>query len=135
MQISILQDLAQKTKGNLTPDGRVTLGLAYDVLGYDPDEDKRILTMARELGITPITAHYVGGPQAQGYHFMARKWHEAGLLKGDVIFSHACGMLHADCDEREWEYMKAAGASIAATPVTSLPSAFRVPPANGVTNI
>lgn len=118
MQVSLLKELAQKDKGRLTPDGRVTLGLAYDVLGYNPDEDKRILALARELGITPITAHYPGGPQARAYHYTARKWHDAGLLRDDVVFSHANGLLHADRDEKEWEYLKASGASIAVTPVS-----------------
>ncbi|THH15968.1 hypothetical protein EW146_g4592 [Bondarzewia mesenterica] len=39
MQLTALETLAQKNNGRLTPDGRVMLGLAYDVLGRDPDED------------------------------------------------------------------------------------------------
>ncbi|THH15252.1 hypothetical protein EW146_g5197 [Bondarzewia mesenterica] len=110
----------EKTNGKLTPDGRVTLGLAYDVLGSNPDEDRRIVTLARSLGITPITAHYVGGPHGKGYSYRVRAWHEAGLLEGDLVFSHANGLTHVGCDEEEWTLLKESGASIAATPEDEL---------------
>ena len=120
MQVSMLESLAQIDAGKLTRDGRVTLGLAYDVLGLNPAEDKRIVTLARSLNITPITAHFVGGPQAPAYGNKAHVWNNAGLLEGDIIFSHANGFTHRGGDENEWALLKNSGASIASTPEDEL---------------
>ncbi|TFK33564.1 Metallo-dependent hydrolase [Crucibulum laeve] len=120
MQIQTLKTLAAKDNGRLTPDGRVTLGLAYDMQGLNPPEDKRIISLARELNITPITAHYVGGPHAKAYSKKAKMWKDAGLLAGDVIFSHGSDLGRKGCDEVEWELLRESGASIAATPEDEL---------------
>ncbi|TFK33565.1 Metallo-dependent hydrolase [Crucibulum laeve] len=120
MQLEMLQSLASKDHGRLTPDGRVTLGLAYDVQGLDPQEDKRVLSLARELNITPITAHYVGGPHGRAYSKKIKAWNDAGLLKGDVIFSHGNDLRHKGNDPSEWDMLKQTGASIAATPEDEL---------------
>ncbi|KDQ51838.1 hypothetical protein JAAARDRAFT_62207 [Jaapia argillacea MUCL 33604] len=120
MQLDIIQSLAQEDQGRLTPDGRVTLGLAYDVQGYDPQEDQRILTLVRDLNVKPITLHYVGGPHGRAFSKKIRLWAEAGLLKEDVIFSHANDLLHEGCDPGEWDLLKASGASTASTPEDEL---------------
>ncbi|EPQ52874.1 Metallo-dependent hydrolase [Gloeophyllum trabeum ATCC 11539] len=120
MQLEILRTLAEKDNGRLCPDGRVTLGLAYDGQGRDPDEDKRILSLARNLGVKPITMHYVGGPHGAATAYKVRKWAEAGLLQGDCVFSHGNGLVHPKPDLGEWELLKESGASIASTPVNEL---------------
>ncbi|TFK35342.1 Metallo-dependent hydrolase [Crucibulum laeve] len=120
IQIETLKTLAAKDKGRLTPDGRVTLGLAYDMQGLNPTEDERIISLARELNITPITAHSVGGPHLKAYSKKARLWNEAGLLADDVIFSHCTDLGHKGCDESEWELLRKSGAGIAATPEDEL---------------
>lgn len=120
MQLEILRTLAEKDNGRLCSDGRVTLGLAYDGQGRDPDEDKRILSLARNLGVKPITMHYVGGPHGAATAYKVRKWAEAGLLQGDCVFSHGNGLVHPNPDLGEWELLKESGASIASTPEDEL---------------
>ncbi|TFK45877.1 Metallo-dependent hydrolase [Heliocybe sulcata] len=120
MQLEMLRSLAEKDHGRLCPDGRVTLGLGYDFQGHNPGEDKRVLSMARELGITPITMHYVGGPHGMSTDHKIRKWSEAGLLQGDCIFSHCNGLVHQNPDPKEWELLKETGASVAVTPEDEL---------------
>ncbi|KDQ57003.1 hypothetical protein JAAARDRAFT_178495 [Jaapia argillacea MUCL 33604] len=120
MQMDIFRKLASKDHGRLTEDGRVTLGLAYDVQGYDPEEDRRVLSFARELNIKPITLHYVGGFHGRGTGKKARSWWEAGLLKDDCILAHGNDLVHNDCDPMEWEILRKTGASIASTPENEL---------------
>jgi cytosine/adenosine deaminase-related metal-dependent hydrolase len=115
-QLDLLRTLAEKDEGRLTPDGRVTLGLAYDPTGISLDTDKRVVEFARKLNISPITAHHVGIPHAPGYGHRIAYWYKNGLLKGDVIFSHCSDLRQPDCDENEWNYLKETGASISATP-------------------
>ncbi|KZT25547.1 Metallo-dependent hydrolase [Neolentinus lepideus HHB14362 ss-1] len=120
MQVDTIRRLATEDKGRLTADGRVTLGMAYDVQGYDPAEDSRILSTVRALGVKPITLHYVGGPHARSYSKKVRAWADAGLLKNDVIFSHGNDLMHKGCDPGEWTLLKQVGASIASTPEDEL---------------
>ncbi|TFK47410.1 Metallo-dependent hydrolase [Heliocybe sulcata] len=120
MQMDTIVRLSSRDKGRLTADGRVTLGMAYDVQGINSAEDTRIVSLVRSLGVRPITAHYVGGPQAPAYSKKVRAWSEAGLLKDDVIFSHGSGLMHKRCDPDEWKLLKDAGASIASTPEDEL---------------
>ena len=65
MQMKFIENLARETKGKLSKNGRVTLGLAYDGVGLNPEEDIRIIKLVRELGISPITLHYVGYPHGR----------------------------------------------------------------------
>ncbi|KAF9003079.1 Metallo-dependent hydrolase [Cyathus striatus] len=122
MQEARLQSLASANSGKLTPDGRVTLGLAYDALGINPSKDKRIIGLARSLNIKPITFHDVGGPQTAGPMFKNKitQWKEVGLLGGDIVVSHANSLLHPERNEKEWDWMREVGAGIASTPEDEL---------------
>jgi hypothetical protein len=114
---SLVKSLKEEHKGPLPR--TVTLGLSYDSFGHDKEADAHVLRTARELGLSPITAHYVGGPQAQIHTHLARRWADAGLLGPDVLFSHANGLAHVGADEREWSLLKESGASIGSTPVST----------------
>ncbi|KAH9948782.1 Metallo-dependent hydrolase [Amylocystis lapponica] len=104
-QMEKLKEWATRDNGKLSPDGRVTLGLAVD---------QEVFKYARELGVAMITAHVVKGPRI----LIMR---DAGLLGPDVIFSH-CNELHArsDPDDEMWTAMKDYDVAIASTPVDEL---------------
>ncbi|KZS87886.1 Metallo-dependent hydrolase [Sistotremastrum niveocremeum HHB9708] len=119
-QMKQIEELAQKDHGRLSD--RVELGLAYDSYapGHGPLQPHReVLSLARKYGLSPITTHYVGGPQ-QSFRHSIKDWDEAGLLAGDVLFSHANGLTHPRADPEEWELLKKYGASIGATPEDEL---------------
>ncbi|KZT22042.1 Metallo-dependent hydrolase [Neolentinus lepideus HHB14362 ss-1] len=87
MQMEMLRVLAAKYNGRLCPDGRVTLGFAYDLQGYyGKDEDDEIFSEVRKLGITPITAHYGGGPQGLGPTYKAT---ELSMARGNPVVYEA----------------------------------------------
>lgn len=99
--------------GKLRPDGRVTLGLAYDAIGYgggDISVHQEFIAYARQHNVRTITAHIVKGNGIL-------TWRDAGLLGPDVLFSH-CNVL-ADrpaVDDEMWKALKESGAAIGATP-------------------
>ncbi|KAL1939984.1 hypothetical protein VTO73DRAFT_9319 [Trametes versicolor] len=110
-----LKELGAPNGGKLRPDGRVTLGLAYDTLWQGPIEShQEFLTFARSLPVAVITAHVVQGPGIL-------TWRDAGLLGPDVVFSH-CNILadHPAPDDEMWAALKTSGAAIAATPEDEL---------------
>ncbi|KAI0776153.1 Metallo-dependent hydrolase [Trametes elegans] len=110
-----LQELGALDGGKLRPDGRVTLGLAYDALWQGPLEmHQEYLAFARALPVAVITAHVVQNTQIL-------QWRDGGLLGSDVVFSH-CNIL-ADrpaLDDEMWAALKDSGAAIGATPVDEL---------------
>lgn len=97
--------------GKLRPDGRVTLGLAYDTYyGGETTSHKEFLDFARAIPVSIITAHIVKGSGILG-------WRDGGMLGPDVVFSH-CNVL-ADrpaVDDEMWKALKDSGAAIASTP-------------------
>ncbi|TBU33034.1 Metallo-dependent hydrolase [Dichomitus squalens] len=102
--------------GKLRPDGRVTLGLAYDIWNWENamSQHQEFLAYARANNVKTITAHVVKGPQIL-------RWRDAGLLGPDVVFSH-CNAL-ADCtalDDEQWKALKDSGAAIGSTPEDEL---------------
>jgi hypothetical protein len=129
----MIEKLADKDNGKLTPDGRVTLGLAYDVQGYNPDEDSRIFAMARAKNVTPITAHYPGGPHAPRHDKVIKRWSDAGLLGSDIVMSHCTGIkhLHESDAELEWTLLKQNDVGVSATPVRHV--SISIPFAGGLT--
>ncbi|KAL4247038.1 5-Methylthioadenosine/S-adenosylhomocysteine deaminase [Abortiporus biennis] len=115
-QMAKMKEWATKDGCKLSPDGRVTLGFAYDQVGFGlPIEvNQQILKQVRELGVEIITAHVVGGP-----HIML--WNEGGLLGPDVVFSHCNVLAHRDePDDEMWAIMKKHGVGIGSTPEDEL---------------
>ncbi|KAI0652884.1 Metallo-dependent hydrolase [Cubamyces menziesii] len=110
-----LKELGALNGGKLRPDGRVTLGLAYDVLWQGPmSMHQDFIAEMRAIPVSNITAHVVKGPQIL-------QWRDAGLLGRDVIFSH-CNVLtdRAAPDDEMWAALKESGAAVAATPEDEL---------------
>lgn len=99
---------------------RVALGLGYDTLrGSRSDEDnveayKEVIELARKYKLSPISAHYPGGP-SRGYVQTAKVFSDVGVLGSDVLSSH-CTRIH----EEEWKLLKESGAAVAATPQDEL---------------
>ncbi|KAH9931734.1 Metallo-dependent hydrolase [Epithele typhae] len=110
-QLDALTSLAPE----LRADGRVTLGLAYDVLrGADVAPHVEFVRAARAAGARIVTAHALVDE-----HITA--WRDAGLIGPDVVFSH-CNSLQgrADPEDAVWKVLKESGAGIGATPVDEL---------------
>jgi cytosine/adenosine deaminase-related metal-dependent hydrolase len=123
------ESLAKLDGGRLSD--RIDLGLAYDSLLNevgDVAEHHKVINLAREHGASLITAHAVGGPVGRFSSHCIRNWHEAGLLKNDVLFSHANGLVHVEKDPKEWEYLKTSGAKVSITPEVSCSVYKAVPP-------
>ncbi|KAF9809835.1 hypothetical protein IEO21_07235 [Rhodonia placenta] len=114
-QMEMLRELGTKDGGKLTADGRVTLGLAYDLVGAGPVSiHQAALEFAREIPVALITAHVVKGPRILTFR-------DAGLLGPDIVFSHCnCLFERTDPDDEMWEAMKEHGCAIASTPVDEL---------------
>ncbi|CCM01752.1 uncharacterized protein FIBRA_03818 [Fibroporia radiculosa] len=114
-QMAKLKEWGTKDNGNLTPDGRVTLGLSYDLMGIGPmSVHQEVINYAREVGCKIITAHAVKQPKIIPFR-------DGGLLGPDVIFSH-CNTLfdHTDPDDEHWAALKDNDVAIASTPVDEL---------------
>ncbi|KAI0700735.1 Metallo-dependent hydrolase [Cytidiella melzeri] len=108
--------------GKLSKDGRVTLGLAYDIVGSgDNTAHQEVIKLARSIPVAVITAHVVKGPRIVEYR-------DAGLLGPDFVFSH-CNELwdHPEPDDEMWAVMKDHGCAIASTPVDELGMAHGLP--------
>lgn len=103
--------------GKLRPDGRVTLGLAYDQIHPGApgiDAHKEYLAFARANNVAIITAHVVQGPGIL-------TWRDAGLLGPDVLFSHCNALADRPAlDDEAWKALKDSGASIGSTPEDEL---------------
>ncbi|GBE79783.1 Metallo-dependent hydrolase [Sparassis crispa] len=128
-QMEKLKEWGSKDGGKLTPDGRVTLGLAYDIVGTGPiSMHQEALKFAREIPVQVITAHVVKGRRIL-------TWRDGGLLGPDVLFSH-CNVLfdHTDPDDEMWAAMKDNGCAIASTPCDELGMAHGNPVAMDAVN-
>ncbi|EED80762.1 predicted protein [Postia placenta Mad-698-R] len=114
-QMEMLRELGTKDGGKLTADGRVTLGLAYDLVGMGPvSVHQAAIEFAREIPVALITAHVVKAPRILTFR-------DAGLLGPDIVFSHCnCLFERTDPDDEMWEAMKEHGCAIASTPVDEL---------------
>ena len=117
-QAAKLQEAGAATGGRLRPDGRVTLGLAYDTLsnGADVQVHKDFVGAARKIPVSIITAHVLND---KGFSINA--WKDAGLLGPDLVFSHCCNLQGRPAlDDASWQMLKESGAGIGATPEDEL---------------
>ncbi|KAI0346824.1 Metallo-dependent hydrolase [Trametopsis cervina] len=121
-QVAQLKEWGSRNGGKLSKDGRVTLGLAYDIVGAgDNKTHQEVVALARSLPVAIITAHVVKGPRIFEYR-------DAGLLGPDIVLSH-CNELwdHTEPDDEMWGVMKSNGCAIASTPVDELGMAHGLP--------
>ncbi|KAK7038322.1 Metallo-dependent hydrolase [Favolaschia claudopus] len=108
---SQLEDLAARQPFG---DGRVRLGVAFDAFYLPKEFVVSLYERARGMGIKLFTTHYVQhalfGPRS-----FVKILHSCGLLKDDILLSHANNALPEDA-----ELIVANGAHISSTPGTEL---------------
>ncbi|KIN08319.1 hypothetical protein OIDMADRAFT_100147 [Oidiodendron maius Zn] len=103
-------------------EGRVSLGLGFDVFSLPKEKIINLYKTARNLGVKLITSHYVAGRIPDIPQFLA----ENGILGKDVLLSHACGI-----SEMNATLLQQNEAYVSSTPDTELqmgvgePIAFR----------
>ncbi len=111
-----IKEWGSRAGGKLRPDGRVTLGLAYEIFSWEGtvSTHQEFLAYARANNVQTITAHVVKSPAILG-------WRDAGLLGPDVVLSH-CNALadRPELDDEMWKALKDSGAAIGATPADEL---------------
>lgn len=111
-----IKEWGSRAGGKLRPDGRVTLGLAYEIFQWEGKvaTHQEFLAYARANNVQTITAHVVKSPSILG-------WRDAGILGPDVVLSH-CNALadRPELDDEMWKALKDSGAAIGATPLDEL---------------
>nr|VWO97269.1 1-acyl-sn-glycerol-3-phosphate acyltransferase (EC [Ganoderma boninense] len=112
-----IKEWGSRAGGKLRPDGRVTLGLAYEIFQWDNSmvpTHQEFLAYARANNVQTITAHVVKSPSILG-------WRDAGILGPDVVLSH-CNALadRPELDDKMWKALKDSGAAIGSTPLDEL---------------
>ncbi|KAJ6497735.1 hypothetical protein C8R45DRAFT_137839 [Mycena sanguinolenta] len=116
--ISQLADLAATQPfGN----GRVRLGLAFDAYYLPKDAVVSLFENTRRLGVKLFTSHYVRNPLL-GSHSVVNILDSYGLLKDDILLSHASQALEEDAVQ-----LIAKDAHVSATPDTELQMAHGTP--------
>ncbi|KAF7364155.1 Metallo-dependent hydrolase [Mycena sanguinolenta] len=115
---SQLTELAQKQPFG---DGRVRLGFAFDGYYLPKDAIIALFEKVRALGIKLITSHYTRSA-VFGTSSHVSLLNSCGLLKEDILFSHANGALPEDAVQ-----LAAANAHISATPETELQMGLGAP--------
>ncbi|OCL01990.1 Metallo-dependent hydrolase [Glonium stellatum] len=102
-------------------DGRVTLGLAFDLYFLGKDVVASVFSKAKSLGIRTITSHYVRNAQFS-LASTAELLHGFGLLDESILLSHATGATAEDA-----RLLKEANAHVSTTPSTELQMALGQP--------
>jgi cytosine/adenosine deaminase-related metal-dependent hydrolase len=109
--------------GNASPfgDGRVHLGLAFDLYFLPKDAVTSLFSKAKELGIKTITSHYCMNPQFSKSSLPALL-DSYGLLDDSILLSHATGATAEDA-----RLIQKANAHVSSTPSTELQMALGSP--------
>ncbi|KAJ7689797.1 hypothetical protein B0H17DRAFT_936852 [Mycena rosella] len=113
-----LVDLAAKQPFG---DGRIRLGFAFDGFFLPKDMIVGLYEQVRGLGIKLITSHYCRNA-IMGTNSHVALLSSYGLLKDDILFSHANGALPEDAVQ-----LAAANAHVSSTPDTELQTAMGSP--------
>lgn len=124
-QLTQLQTLAKDNHGKLSD--RIQLGMSYDEIAVplDPNDNaihQYVISFARNLSLTPITSHAIGGPYgSEGAPNgtvvrIINIWNQLGLLDSDVLFSHANDLTDVNADPMEWALLKNFSAGLSSTP-------------------
>ncbi|KAJ7142114.1 hypothetical protein C8R43DRAFT_928087 [Mycena crocata] len=117
--------LAQLAEKQPFGEGRVQLGFAFDSYYLPKDMVIGLFKQVRDLGIKLITSHYVPNhfpPSADPNHSLVGLLSSYGLLKDDILLSHATGAPVEDGPQLE-----AANAHVSSTPDTELQMAHGFP--------
>ncbi|KAJ7167377.1 hypothetical protein C8R43DRAFT_1161030 [Mycena crocata] len=126
METSLMPDWVQSQLAELAAkqpfgNGRVQLGFAFDGYFLPKDMIVALFEQIRGLGVKLITSHYVRNA-VMGNDSLVGLLSSYGLLKDDILFSHANGALPEDAVQ-----LAAANAHVSSTPETELQTAIGVP--------
>ncbi|KAJ7772838.1 hypothetical protein DFH07DRAFT_913080 [Mycena maculata] len=102
-------------------DGRVRLGVSFDAYYLAKDVVVSVFETARKLGVKLITSHCVRNAIA-GQHSVVNILNSYGLLKDDILLSHASQVLPEDA-----VLLNAEHAHVSSTPDTELQMAHGTP--------
>lgn len=109
--LELMEELAKEAPW---ADGRVKLGLSYDLWALGPEVAKSVLSKAKSLGITTITTHF-GRDAQRPAASLPELLNSLGLLDSSILFSHATG-----CLEKDVKLIKEHDAKLSSTPSTEL---------------
>ncbi|KAJ7244179.1 hypothetical protein B0H12DRAFT_1203662 [Mycena haematopus] len=101
--------------------GRVRLGVAFDSWYLPKDVVVSLFERTRQLGVKLFTSHYVRNPLL-GSHSIVNILDSYGLLKDDILLSHASQALEEDAVQ-----LVAKNAHVSATPDTEMQMAHGTP--------
>ncbi|KAL6416308.1 hypothetical protein AUP68_00525 [Ilyonectria robusta] len=113
-----LEDLAKRAPFG---DGRVTMGLAFDLWFLPPSIIQDVFQRAREAGVKLTTTHTVRNAQT-GMADLVEQVKSLGLLDSSMLFSHANGI-----SAESIQAIADAGAHISSTPSTEMQMAVGFP--------
>ncbi|KAF8189549.1 hypothetical protein K438DRAFT_1907333 [Mycena galopus ATCC 62051] len=109
------KQLAELAANQPFGEGRVRLGVAFDAYYLPKDVVVSLFEHARELGVKLFTSHYLRNPAIFGPHSFVDILYSYGLLKDDILLSHA-----NQAEPEEAALLVARGAHISTTPDTEL---------------
>src|SRR6478736_5756589 len=113
-----IQDLGTKAPFG---DGRVTMGLAFDLWFLPEQVIQDLFKRAREAGVELATTHAVSNPQMGSYD-LVQQIKGLGLLDNRMLFSHLNGYAAESVKD-----LADAGAHISSTPSTEMQMALGDP--------
>ncbi|CVK97581.1 related to cytosine deaminase and related metal-dependent hydrolases [Fusarium mangiferae] len=113
-----IQELGKKAPFG---DGRVTMGLAFDLWFLPEQVVKDLFDRAREVGVELATTHAVSNPQMGSYD-LVQQIKSLGLLDSRMLFSHLNGYAAESVKD-----LADAGAHISSTPSTEMQMALGDP--------
>ncbi|KAJ6563570.1 hypothetical protein DFH09DRAFT_1158419 [Mycena vulgaris] len=115
------KQLAELAASQPFGDGRVRLGVGFDGYHLPQDVVVSVFESARRMGVKLFTSHYVRGALF-GQHSVVNLLDAYGLLKSDILLSHASQALPEDAVQLIAEH-----AHISSTPDTELQMAHGAP--------
>lgn len=101
------------SKALTDPQSRVQLGFGWDFHFLPQEVTKSIFAKVRSLGAKVITSHFIRHLLDLDGESLVSKLHSAGLLKNDVVLSHAGGATADDV-----KLLRGANCFVSATPNT-----------------
>ncbi|KAJ7453209.1 hypothetical protein FB451DRAFT_1100564 [Mycena latifolia] len=116
-----VNQLAELAAGQPFGDGRVRLGVGFDAYYFPQHVVVSLFEAARSLGVKLFTSHYVRNA-LMGQHSLVNLLDSYGLLKDDILLSHASQALPEDAVQLIAEH-----AHISSTPDTELQMAHGAP--------
>ncbi|KAF5625607.1 cytosine deaminase [Fusarium sp. NRRL 52700] len=117
----VMDEIQESGKKGPFGDGRVTVGLAFDLWFLPEQVIKNLFERAREAGVELATTHAVSNPQMGSYD-LVQQIKSLGLLDNRMLFSHLNGYAAESVKD-----LADAGAHISSTPSTEMQMALGDP--------